>query len=166
MRTTAKASWAAVPESLLIRLNPAIGTLGLCLTPLALRVALGLPFLRSGLTRWDGFFSLSPATQYLFEEVFRLHLLGQVIPIPFPEASSLAVAVLEIVLPILLFAGLGTRISAALLLAMTCIIQLVFPDGWMNFHLNWAAMALALMALGAGPVSVDRWLARFAGKSL
>ncbi len=43
---------------------------------------------------------------------------------------------------------------------MTGVIQLVFPDGWMNFHLYWAALALAIMALGPGCLSVDHWIAR------
>ncbi len=41
-----------------------------------LRIALALPFLRSGLTRWDGFLSLSPGTLYLFQEQFKLHIFG------------------------------------------------------------------------------------------
>ncbi|MCY1553194.1 hypothetical protein D9M68_896510 [compost metagenome] len=42
---------------------------------------------------------------------------------------------------------------------MTAVIQLVFPDGWMNFHLYWAALALAILALGPGWFSIDHWLA-------
>ncbi len=38
------------------------------LAPPVMRIALALPFLRSGLTRWDGFLSLSAGTVYLFEE--------------------------------------------------------------------------------------------------
>ena len=41
------------------------------------------------------------------------------------------------------------------LLLMTGVIQLIVPDGWANFHLYWASMALALMAMGAGPFSLD-----------
>ncbi len=43
---------------------------------------------------------------------------------------------------------------------MTGVIQLVFPDGWMNFHLYWAALALAVMALDPGALSLDHWIAR------
>ena len=39
---------------------------------------------------------------------------------------------------------------------MTAIIQLTVPDGWANFHLPWAAMALALMAWGGGPLGLER----------
>ena len=41
---------------------------------------------------------------------------------------------------------------------MTAIIQLTVPDGWLTYHLPWAAMALALAAFGAGPLSLDQAL--------
>lgn len=125
--------------------------------PPVLRIALALPFLRSGMTRWDGFLSLSPGTTYLFEETFKLHVVGRVIDFPLPDLSAYIVAVAELLFPVLLLLGLGTRIAAFSLLIMTGVIQLVVPDGWVNFHLYWAAIALAIMALGAGPVSID-WL--------
>ena len=127
--------------------------------PLA-RVALALPFLRSGLTRWDGFPNLSPATTFLFEEQFRLHVLGASYPLPWPGVLAYAVGCAEIILPALLLAGLATRFSALGLLLMTAVIQLVFPDGWANFHLYWAALALAIMALGPGRLSMDHLIWR------
>ncbi len=127
--------------------------------PVVARIALALPFLRSGLTRWDGFLSLSPATQYLFEEQFRLHLFGRLYGFPMPDALAWLVALAEIVLPVLLLAGLATRFAALGLLLMTGVIQLVFPDGWANFHLYWAALALAVMALGPGWLALDRVIA-------
>ena len=101
---------------------------------------------------------LSPGTTYLFEEQFKLHILGGLYDLPQPELTAYFVGVAEIVLPILLFAGLGTRIAALDLLIMTGVIQLVVPDGWANFHLYWAALALGIMALGPGALSVDRLL--------
>jgi len=125
-----------------------------------LRVALALPFLRSGMTRWDGVLSLSPSTVYLFEEQFRLHILGAEYPIPLPDQVAFLTACAEIGLPILLLLGLATRLSALGLLAMTAVIQLVMPDGWQNFHLYWAALALAIIAMGPGPLALDRLLGR------
>ncbi len=130
--------------------------------PPLLRIALALPFFRSGLTRWDGFLSLSAGTLYLFEEQFKLHMLGNVYDFPAPDMLAFLVAVAEIVLPILLVTGFATRFAALALLVMTGVIQLVFPDGWANFHLYWAAIAIAIIALGPGPLSldhlVDLWL--------
>lgn len=129
------------------------------LAPPLLRVALALPFLRSGLTRWDGFLSLSFGTIYLFEEQFKLHIFGGVYDFPAPDLLALLVASAEIVLPVLLLAGLATRLAATALLVMTGVIQLVFPDGWANFHLYWAALSLAIVALGPGALSVDHFIA-------
>ena len=131
--------------------------------PPLLRGALALPFLRSGLTRWDGFLSLSFGTIYLFEEQFKLHIFGGVYDFPAPDTLALLVAIAEIVLPVLLLLGLATRLAALALLAMTGVIQLVFPDGWANFHLYWASLAVAIIALGPGALSIDRLIAgRFA----
>jgi putative oxidoreductase len=124
--------------------------------PPVLRIALALPFLRSGLTRWDGLFSISPGTLFLFEEQFKLHVFGYAIDFPSPDQLALLVATAELVLPTLLLAGLATRLAALGLLIMTGVIQLVFPDGWKNFHLYWAALALAIIALGPGSLSLDR----------
>ena len=123
-----------------------------------LRIALALPFLRSGLTRWDGFLQLSPSTSFLFSDLFRLHILGGKYPIPAPEQVAFMTGLAEITLPILLILGFATRLSALGLLAMTAVIQLVVPDGWANFHLYWAAIALAIMAIGPGSLSLDRLL--------
>ncbi len=136
---------------------------GLVAPPL-LRIALALPFFRSGLTRWDGFLSLSAGTLYLFEEQFKLHIFGNAYDFPAPDTLALLVAIAEIVLPILLVLGLATRLAALALLAMTGVIQLVFPDGWANFHLYWASLAVAIIALGPGPLSLDRLLGFWIGK--
>jgi putative oxidoreductase len=127
--------------------------------PLA-RIALAVPFLRSGLTKWDGFLSLSPAAQFLFEEQFKLHLFGRTYGFPAPDVIAWVDGIAEIVLPCLLLVGLATRLSALGLLAMTVVIQLTVPDGWANFHLPWAALATAIMALGPGRASLDFWIAR------
>ncbi|WP_322032627.1 DoxX family protein [Paraburkholderia sp. J76] len=131
-----------------------------CIAPPLLRVALALPFLRSGRTRWDGFLSLSPATLYLFENQFKVHLPGAVFDFPAPDTVALFVAVAEIALPVLLLLGLATRLTALALLVMTGVIQLVFPEGWANFHLYWASLAVGIIAIGPGALSLDRLIDR------
>lgn len=137
-------------------------TAGRIAAPPVARVALALPFLRSGLTRWDPFPTLSLGTQFLFEDQFKLHVLGRLLDIPAPIATAYVTAIAEIALPLLLLIGLATRFAALGLLVMTGVIQLVAPDGWANFHLYWAALALALIALGPGPLSIDALAARLA----
>jgi putative oxidoreductase len=132
---------------------------GVWTAPPVLRIALALPFFRSGLTRWDSFLSISQGTIYLFEEQFKLHIFGHQYPFPLPDACAYVVGTVEIVFPILIILGLGTRFVGAGLFIMTGVIQLTYPDGWANFHLYWAAIALAIMAVGPGPLSCD-WLIR------
>lgn len=132
------------------------------ITQLALRVAVAVPFWRSGLTKWDGFGRLSDSAVFLFTEEFRLHLFGQAYPFPMPSVAAWLSGVGEIVLPILLVLGLATRFAAAGILLMTGIIQLTVPDGWASSHLPWAAMALAVMTYGPGRLSIDHWLHRAA----
>lgn len=141
-------------ESLAARIAP------VSLTSLVLRVALAVPFFKSGLTKWDGPFQLSETTYLLFQEEFKLHILGQQYSYPLPGLMAWGSGIAEIVLPILLVLGLGTRIAALGLLGMTAIIQLTVPSAWANFHLPWAAMALAILCLGAGKFSLDYLLRR------
>lgn len=125
------------------------------LAPPLLRVALAVPFFRSGLTKWDGFLSLAPSAEYLFEEEFKLHFFGATYGFPMPAVIAFVDGLAEIVLPILLVIGLATRLSALGLLVMTGVIQLVVPEGWANFHLPWAALAVAIIAIGPGRMSLD-----------
>lgn len=126
---------------------------------LALRVALAIPFWFSGLTKWDGFLKLSATPLLLFENEFKLHIMGKAYGYPFPVVAAWGSSIAEIVLPILLVLGLGTRLAAFGLLLMTALIQLTIPSGW-PIHATWAAMAAAVVLLGPGKLSVDGMLGR------
>ena len=150
----------ARPLALVSTVDHLLGRVPPSLAALALRVALAVPFWRSGLTKWDGWFHLSDGALYLFQDEFRLHLFGAEVPYPMPVAMAFASGTMELLLPILLVLGLFTRPAALAILAMTGIIQLTVPDGWANFHLPWAAMALAILALGPGRIALDALLLR------
>lgn len=141
--------------ALYLKAQSGLGRLAAYVAPPLLRVALAVPFLKSGLTRWDMPFHLAPATLYLFEEEFQLHVFGHAYPFPAPDTVALLTAVAELALPSLLLLGLATRWAALGLLIMTGVIELVAPEGGLNFHLPWSAMAVALISLGAGPISLD-----------
>jgi putative oxidoreductase len=130
----------------------------------ALRAALAIPFWRSGMTKWEGFLNLSSGARYLFEQEFKLHVFGQAFSYPFPLTMAFLAGLGEVILPVLLVLGLFTRFAALGILAMTIIIQLTIPDGLINFHLPWAAMALGLMAFGGGKLSLDAVMAPFGGR--
>jgi putative oxidoreductase len=40
---------------------------------------------------------------------------------------------------------------------MTAVIQITVPDGW-PIHLTWAAMAIGILAIGPGRLSIDQLL--------
>jgi putative oxidoreductase len=122
---------------------------------LALRFSLAIPFYRSGLTKWNGFLNLSDSADALFTDEFKLHILGGQYPFPAPHQMAFASGVMEVLLPILLVLGLGTRLAALGLLGMTAVIQLTEPDGWASFHLIWAATAIAIFLYGPGRISLD-----------
>lgn len=132
------------------------------LTQFVLRVGLAVPFWRSGVNKWDGFLQLNDTAVFLFASEFKLHLSGGPYAFPAPEVVAFLSGTGEIVLPILLVLGLGTRFAALGLLLMTIVIQLTVPSGW-PLHITWAAMAMALMAWGGGTFSLDRLIAARAG---
>jgi len=155
---------ALAPSNPIARLTGAVFALIPAWLPLLiLRLALARPFFASGLTRWDGWFTLSFGAKTLFAEEYKLHIFGAEIPFPAPELVATMASTAEIVLPILLAFGFLTRWAALGLLVMTGVIQLTYPDGWANFHLYWAALALAIMTFGPGAISLDRLIGLDAG---
>ena len=108
-----------------------------------------------GLVGPDGKPSSRRFAVYRDEDEFKLHIFGHAYDFPFPAKFAYFDGIAEIVLPVLLILGFATRFSALALLVMTGVIQLVVPEGWANFHLPWAALAVAIMALGPGKLSLD-----------
>jgi putative oxidoreductase len=129
------------------------------LTQLVLRLALAVPFYKSGILKWHGFLQLNDTAIDLFTDEFKLHLPGGPYPFPEPAVVAFLSACGEVGFPVLLVLGFGTRFAAAGLLLMTCIIELTVPDGW-PIHITWAAMALGIAAYGPGAISIDHLLAR------
>ena len=124
------------------------------LVQLVMRLALAVPFWRSGILKWDGFLKLSDTAVTLFSDEFMLHLPGGPYHFPAPAVMAFLSGCGEIMFPVLLVLGLGTRFAALGLLFMTLIVELTVPDGW-PIHLTWAAMALGIMAWGPGRISID-----------
>jgi putative oxidoreductase len=126
---------------------------------LVLRIALAVPFWRSGILKWSGFLQLNDTAVLLFSAEFKLHLPGGPYSFPAPGLMAFMSGSVEILAPIFLVLGLGTRLAALVLLAMTCIVELTVLDGW-PVHITWAAMALGIMAWGPGRLSIDHVLGR------
>lgn len=148
------------PWLLVDRANHLVQTLAMpSLVQLVLRVALAVPFWRSGMLKWGGFLRLNDTAVTLFSDEFMLHLPGGPYHFPAPTVMAFLSGCGEIMFPILLVLGLGTRFAALGLLFMTVIVELTVPDGW-PIHLTWAAMALGIMAHGPGHISLDRLICR------
>jgi putative oxidoreductase len=133
------------------------------LVQLVLRLALAVPFWKSGILKWSGFLQLSDTAVTLFTDEFMIHLPGGPYPYPAPTVFAFLSGSGEILFPVLLVLGLATRFAASGLLFMTLIVELTVPDGW-PIHLTWAAMALGIMAWGPGRVSIDHAIRRVLGR--
>ena len=136
-------------------------------------------FLRSGLSKWNGWFDFDEQKYDLFLYEFfcpdpvregalllcdpeKLDYVEGSSTVGFVESLALMTGILEVVLPVLLIFGLFTRIGALGLLVMTLFIQFaIFPtwDHWWNPAAWWAATMFALVARGGGSFSID-WLLR------
>jgi putative oxidoreductase len=130
------------------------------LVQLVMRVALAVPFWKSGILKWTGFGRLSDTAVTLFTDEFMLHLPGGPYHYPVPAVMAFLSGTGEILFPVLLVLGLGTRFAALGLLFMTVIVELTVPDGW-PIHITWAAMALGIMAWGPGRISADHLVRGF-----
>jgi len=115
-----------------------------------LRLAVATVFWNSAITKlanWD-------TAIELFTDEYKLPLLS-------PLLAAYSAVTIELVTPVLLILGLGTRAAALVLLGMTCVIELfVYPQAWPT-HIQWAAMLLVLLCRGAGALSLDHWIRRW-----
>ncbi|MCE2573006.1 DoxX family protein [Motilimonas eburnea] len=109
-------------------------------------------FFRSGLIKFNSWDS----TLYLFEYEYQVPLL------PWLWAAYLGTAA-ELILPVLLVLGLFTRPTAFALFVFNIIAVVSYPTLWaggFNDHQLWGMMLMVCVLWGAGPISVDRWLAK------
>ncbi len=134
--------------------TPWLHPLGDALLRLFVRIALAGPFFMSGRTKVveGSWFTISDSAYGLFESEY------SGVPLP-PHFAAIAATTAEHLLPLLLLLGLGTRAAALGLFAMTMTIQIfVYPDAWWNVHMTWVALALTVILLGPGRLSLDALL--------
>jgi putative oxidoreductase len=114
------------------------------------RVYVASVFFRSGLTKlhdWD-------TTLALFSDEYHVPLLS-------PSVAAFLGTGAELVLPVLLVAGLLARFAAAGLsvLNIVALISLMeLPDAALTGHLFWGSLLAFIVLWGPGAVSADRWL--------
>lgn len=133
-------------------LSPAADVLAL-----GMRLFVGWQFLKAGQLKVQSWAS----TLDLFESTYEVPLLS-------PYWAALLGTFGEIFFPLLLFAGLTTRLAALGLqivniVAMFSVLHF-FDDGFSNSayadHWLWGLMLFALMAYGGGRLSADELLRR------
>lgn len=122
------------------------------LLALAIRLYVARVFLLSGLTKirsWD-------TTLALFENEYHVPILS-------PSLAAALGTAAELGLPVLLVAGLGTRLAALALFAFNIVAVISYPDlsdAGLKDHLLWGALLLVLAVYGPGKLSLDHWLDR------
>jgi putative oxidoreductase len=120
-----------------------------------LRLAVATVFWNSAMTKlanWD-------TAVALFVDEYKVPLLA-------PELVAYLAVSIELMTPVLLVAGLFTRVAAFVLLGMTAVIEIfVYPLAWPT-HIQWAAMLLILLCRGPGGLSIDHWLWKQFGATL
>jgi putative oxidoreductase len=118
---------------------------------LVARFGIAAVFFQSGRTKVEGLLTITDSTYELFRADYALPFMNPVIAAHVSTYS-------EHLFPVLLVLGLLTRPAALALLGMTSVIEIfVYPDAWPT-HLSWAGLLLPLIAMGAGPLSLDRLL--------
>jgi putative oxidoreductase len=126
----------------------------LSLIQLAMRIAVGAVFFKSGLLKinsWE--FAIK-----LFEDEYKVPLLD-------PTWAARLATFNELTFPILLFVGLATRIATLPLLGMIVVIQtFVYPQAWAE-HLLWASILLFILSRGPGVWSLDHLLEQHFSKT-
>lgn len=126
---------------------------------LFLRIYVAWVFLKSGLHKigdWE-------TTLLLFEYEYNVPLL------PFELAAWLA-TIGELVFPVILIAGLGTRFAAIALsliniFAVVSYYATLARGAGLVWHYLWGTMLLTSIVYGGGLFSVDYWIKSRFGKS-
>lgn len=96
-------------------------------------------FLGVGKGNWDN-------TLLLFEYEYQLPVLS-------PQLAAYMGTAFEIICPVLLVLGLGSRAAAGILLIMTAVIEFGYQHS--TEHVYWATLLCLVIIQGPGKLSVD-----------
>ena len=122
------------------------------LADLGVRLFVAGVFFASGMTKianWD-------STVSLFENEYAVPLLS-------PEVAAFAGTGVELVFPVLLALGLGSRFAAFVLFVFNAVAVLSYPDlgaAGLRDHQTWGLLLLVTLLHGPGALSLDHLLDR------
>jgi putative oxidoreductase len=77
-----------------------------------------------GILKWSGFLQLNDTAILLVGDEFKLRLPDGPYSFPAPALIAFASGSVEVLAPVFLVLGLGTRFAGLVLLVMTCIVEL------------------------------------------
>jgi putative oxidoreductase len=120
---------------------------------LFIRVWVGLVFFKSGLTKIQSWES----TVGLFENEYNVPLLP-------PEVAAFLGTGAELIFPVFLVMGLGTRFFAASLFIFNIVAVISYPDlgeVGLKDHQYWGLLLLVTLLHGPGKLSVDHLLKKW-----
>ena len=123
------------------------------LVDLYIRWTVAIAFFKSGLTKiasWE-------TTVALFQDEYHVPLL------PLELAAFLGTGV-ELVFPVLLLLGLGSRFAAFVLFVFNIIAVVSYPDLGevaLKDHYTWGLLLLVTLLHGPGALSLDRLIRRY-----
>ena len=166
--------WRSLPVAIFDKINALCAVIPYAVIGLSVRIIMARVFFLDGQGKIEGKSVLVDLTNFSFSitlpekvksetfEIFQTKFAA--VPLP-PNFSANFVSYAEFFLPILLVLGFFTRISAAILLVMTIVIQVyVLPEALWTVHVYWAALLLVLMTVGPGAVSIDRLIGFLSGR--
>lgn len=119
---------------------------------LAIRLWVANVFWKSGLTKiasWD-------TTLALFENEY-------VVPLLPPDLAAVFGTATELIFPVLLVLGIGTRFGAAVLFVFNIIAVISYPDlseAGRTEHFYWGFLLLVTLFHGPGKLSIDHLISR------
>lgn len=119
---------------------------------LMIRLTVADVFWKSGLNKiqsWD-------STLMLFEYEYAVPLLS-------PYIAAVIGTVAELLLPVLLVLGLGSRFAAAALFLVNIVAIISYPDlsdSGRQFHILWGMLLAVTATHGAGCISLDAIIKR------
>jgi putative oxidoreductase len=119
---------------------------------LAVRLFVASVFFKSGLTK----IATWASTISLFENEYAVPLLP-------PEVAAFLGTGVELLFPVLLVIGLGTRFSAFVLFVFNIIAVVSYPDlgdVGLRDHQTWGLLLLVALLHGPGKLSLDHLVAR------
>ncbi len=119
------------------------------------RIYIGLIFWRSGVAKFGDLEGTVENFDPAEDGDFVISFLPESFP---PEISAYLATFGELILPLLLFLGLFTRVGAVGLLIMTLVIEFFVPDFANKIHYLWMIILLMLAGQGGSKLSLDNFL--------